>query len=144
MRPAVLIAEADELRLAAYEAFLAGAGLRVQTASTALDCLNALRRDPPALLVLDADLPWGSGIGVLVVMEEEPELSRIPTILLAEQLTPLSGLGCSKREYAVLLKPTSPTIVAAAIRQFLTEPRVLQASTGAAETTRRGVLEVTK
>ena len=33
-----------------------------------LECLAQLRQWRPDVLVLDADLPWGSGLGVLSVM----------------------------------------------------------------------------
>lgn len=121
MRPRVLIADPDDLMLAAYEAFLAGEGFLIQTVSTALDCLTALREAPPDLLVIDPDLPWGSGMGVLVLMEQEPDLPCVPAIILARQIEPVLHKGPLLREYAILLKPTSPGIVAAAIRQILSE-----------------------
>lgn len=112
MRARVLIADADPLLLAAYEAFLIAEGFAVTTARTGLGCLAELRRQPPNLLVIDPELPWGSGLGVLALMRDDPTVPRVPVLilsnhspaLLAEVRPPLRG-------YALLLKPVAPSVV---------------------------------
>lgn len=59
MAPVVLLAMRDVVLAAAYDVYLAAEGLRVSTVTTALECLEELRRSPPRLLVLDPDIPWG-------------------------------------------------------------------------------------
>jgi CheY-like chemotaxis protein len=56
----------------------------VVAAQNGLDCVAKLRAAPPDLLVLVPPLLWGSEAGVLAVMEEDPELRRVPVLFLAE------------------------------------------------------------
>jgi len=46
-------------------------GYQVETAADGLSCLEKLRHLRPDVLVLDRELPWGGGCGVLVRMREE-------------------------------------------------------------------------
>ena len=78
----VLIADCDEsvLKRCAEDCFHRSIALR--SATGGVDCLAELRRWPPDVLVLDAELPWGGGDGVLEIMGEDDALARIPVVLL--------------------------------------------------------------
>jgi DNA-binding response OmpR family regulator len=65
MNQTLLIAEGDAELCDVYRRFFARQGFDVETASDALDCVEKLRRVPPAVLVLDWELRWGGGDGVL-------------------------------------------------------------------------------
>jgi CheY-like chemotaxis protein len=56
----------------------------VVAAKNGLDCVAKLRAAPPDLLVLIPPLLWGSEAGVLAVMQEDPDLSQVPVLFLAE------------------------------------------------------------
>ncbi|HKB02906.1 MAG TPA: hypothetical protein VKD90_11845 [Gemmataceae bacterium] len=56
----------------------------VVAARNGLECVGKLRTAPPDLLVLVPPLLWGSESGVLAVMQEDPELRRVPVLFLAE------------------------------------------------------------
>jgi CheY-like chemotaxis protein len=56
-------------------------GYAVQTACTGLVCLACLRQQCPDLLILDFDLTWGGGDGVLARLREDPTLLAPPVIL---------------------------------------------------------------
>ena len=79
----VLIADSDLKLLGRYELFLKGSGLEVATANTALQCVELLRDYEPDVLVLEAELPWGQGDGVLDLMQTEPDVPVCPVIVLS-------------------------------------------------------------
>jgi CheY-like chemotaxis protein len=108
----VLLTDADTLLLSIYRAFLADERLEVRTAATAPDCLEQLRRWRPDVLVLDADLPRGSGLGVLALLREDPTLAPVPVLLLASASIEDVFLA----DCAVLLKPVAATVLADVIR----------------------------
>jgi DNA-binding response OmpR family regulator len=94
MVPSVLIAEADADLRAIYQRFFAYQRWQVQTAGGGLECLAKLRQSPPELLVLDWELPWGGGEGVLALMRDDPRLRRVPVLLTSVLTSPqaLAGL----------------------------------------------------
>jgi DNA-binding response OmpR family regulator len=81
----VLIADADWKLLGRYESFLEESGLEVVTASTALQCVELLRDFEPDVLVLEEELPWGQGDGVLDLMQTEPDVPVRPVIVLSSR-----------------------------------------------------------
>jgi CheY-like chemotaxis protein len=110
MRLRVLIADPDEMLLAAYRAFLAGEGVDVRTVTNGLDCLDALRRGQPDVLVLDPDLPRGSGLDVLAVLGEN--IPPVPVLILTSHPERVTESGVPLRDYALLIKPVPPAVVA--------------------------------
>ena len=66
-----------------YRRFLTVRGYRVETSTGGLDCLAKLRHVTPAVLVLDRELLWGGGDGVLAWLREESPAHRIPVVLMA-------------------------------------------------------------
>jgi DNA-binding NtrC family response regulator len=83
MKPSLLIADGDAELRDVYRKFITERGYQVETASDGLDCLAKLRRAKSAALLLDLDLRWGGGDGVLARLREEEALSGIPVILTA-------------------------------------------------------------
>jgi DNA-binding response OmpR family regulator len=81
MSHTVLIADDDPELCELYQTFLARLGYRVETAADGLDCVAKLRRLTPSVLVLDSELRWGGGDGVLAWLREENALDGIPVIL---------------------------------------------------------------
>jgi DNA-binding response OmpR family regulator len=81
----VLIADADPALLEILQSFLRGRGHEVEMAGDGLECLSTLRRFAPDVLVLDRDLLWGGGDGVMAHMREDPSLADVPVIVLADQ-----------------------------------------------------------
>jgi DNA-binding response OmpR family regulator len=78
----VLIADPDESLLAEYRGFLSREGFKVVTVLTGLECAARLRERVPDVLVLEPQLPWGGGDGVLAMMREVPDLAIVPVVLL--------------------------------------------------------------
>lgn len=97
MKPTLLIAEGDAELCDLYRRFFTLHGYVVEIASDGLSCLEKLRQLRPAVLVLDRDLPWGGGDGVLALLREESVTSRAAVILTAT--------GAYTREVAEDLEP---------------------------------------
>jgi DNA-binding response OmpR family regulator len=83
MRPTLLIAESDAELCDVYQRFFSERGYVVETASDGLDCLAKLRQATPAAVVLDLELPWGGGDGVLAWLRDEGAGSGVAVILTA-------------------------------------------------------------
>lgn len=77
----VLVADPNPCLANSYRRFLAGRGFRPGVANNALDCVNRLRTEVPDVLVLDPDLLWGGGEGVLALMREDYTVPIVPTLI---------------------------------------------------------------
>lgn len=117
MRPyRVLIADADRCLTEQYRAALASRGFTVAACNDALDCLDRLRGLRPDLLVLDADLPWGQGEGVLSLMREG-DVPVAPAVVIGRgpdyrRRFPPGRYG----EVSMLDKPVSPARLTVMVR----------------------------
>ncbi len=78
----LLIAIANDEERRRYANAFQEAGYRVSEATDGLSCLSALRDQTFAILVLDQHLLWGSGDGVVEVMQSDPTISSVPVVLL--------------------------------------------------------------
>ena len=76
----VLLADPDKLLLAAYSQQLTQRGASVSTARTGLECWEKLMQSVPDVLVLEPELLWGGGDGVLALLNEQPSIR--PTIVM--------------------------------------------------------------
>lgn len=87
-KTSLLLADGDLIETYALSRFLTQHGFQVETAMGGLDCLKKLRRSPFEVLVLNLELPWGGGEGVLALLREEPDLGRIPVLLTSATASP--------------------------------------------------------
>jgi len=124
MKLRVLIADADCSLLASYRRALAEAGFEPVTASSGLECLAGLRTYRPCALVLDAELPWGSGAGVLALMREQAELASMPVLILSNSPERLDDSVLPTMDYALLSKPI-PAATVVDVVWTLTRPQRL-------------------
>ncbi len=97
MKQTLLIADRDAELREAFRRFLTSRGYEVKTSTDGLDCLAKLRQVTPAVLVLDLDLLWGGGQGVLAWLREESATHGIPVILTATA-------GCPQ-DFAEFIEP---------------------------------------
>jgi DNA-binding NtrC family response regulator len=81
MRPLLLVAEGDADLRERCRRFLADHGYDVEGAADGLQCLEKLRRLMPSVLVLDRELRWGGGDGVLAWLREQDALARASVVL---------------------------------------------------------------
>jgi two-component system response regulator MprA len=117
MKPTLLIADSNAELCAVYQSFITERGYEVETASDGLDCLARLRRATPAAVVLDVDLPWGGGSGVLAWLREERAASDVAVILTATAGHPLDlSTVIEPPVIDLLLKPFTLTALLERVR----------------------------
>jgi DNA-binding NtrC family response regulator len=80
----VLIADPHARLAAEYRALLRLSGYAVETAGDGLECIARIRSFHPDLVVLEPDIPWGGGDGVLTVLGEEAILPDCSVVLISE------------------------------------------------------------
>ena len=83
LTPTLLMADGDAELCNLYRQFFTKRGYEVESSSDGLDCLRKLRQVTPAVLVLDLELRWGGGEGILAWLREENPAPGIPVILTA-------------------------------------------------------------
>src|SRR5436190_13448727 len=81
MKPNLLITDGNAEQCEVYAQFLTEHGYKVESSSDGLACLKKLRQAIPAALVLDLELHWGGGDGVLEWMRHEGSTYKIPVII---------------------------------------------------------------
>jgi CheY-like chemotaxis protein len=72
--PTALFADADRESRDLHAWLLSSYGFQVDTASNGLQCLAKLSHSLPDLLILDLELPWGGGDGVLALIRQDLRL----------------------------------------------------------------------
>lgn len=105
----LLLAESDPTLRSELAGYFLSIGFEVETVNDGLECLDRLRSIRPEVLVIDADLTWGGGAGVLHLIHEcqlpmppaVVAIGREPSKILADRLG-LSPIIC-------LCKPVHPS-----------------------------------
>jgi DNA-binding response OmpR family regulator len=121
----VLLADPDEALHPMYREPLSQEGFEVIAALSGLECIARLRERAPDMVVLEPQLPWGGGDGVLTIMGEIPALAIIPVMILTSCRDPHVLEGVSRfpiSDYQV--KPLSAGRLAARLRNLLKYPRL--------------------
>jgi CheY-like chemotaxis protein len=125
----LLLADAEPGLTEIYRRALAGDGFDVATAHTSLDCLVRLRTFRPDVLVLDPELPWGQGQGLLARLREEPDALLLPVVLLCAACRPEYRAALADFPAAECYqKPVSPGQLADRLRLLLGWPSSHQAT----------------
>jgi DNA-binding response OmpR family regulator len=120
MNSHVLMAVPDLPSVSPHQAFLIRQGFDVALSSDGLDCVNRLRRGRPDVLVLDLNLPWGRGDGILALMADG-ELPRVPVVLLIDQPN-LKRVPLGRYAVQTFLPwPTPPRLLLQAVRAVLAD-----------------------
>ncbi len=117
MKQTLLIAEGDAELGDIFRRFLARRGFAVETAGDGLDCLDKLRLHQPAVLVLDQELRWGGGDGVLAWLREEGPRTGVAVILTTTAGSPANGPETPEPPVVkVLTKPFALTDLLESVR----------------------------
>ena len=90
----VVVASSSAYRRRWYLDELSRYGFEVMIAKDALECLHAIEREHPETIILETHLNWGGTEGVLALRAENPDLARIPVLLVAAD-------GISSRVYGL-------------------------------------------
>lgn len=121
----VLMADPDESLQPVYRDALTCEGFKVDAALSGLECVARLHEQVPDLLVLELQLPWGGGDGVLARMEEFPHLALVPVMILTscrDDHVFHRMAHFSVSDYH--LKPLAPGRLARRLRTLLKYPRL--------------------
>lgn len=78
----VLIADDDTELLKALTLRIETLGLQVHGASDGLEALKLASREPPALLILDVDMPAADGLSVCETLTQDHRIEPFPVIIL--------------------------------------------------------------
>lgn len=129
-RQTILVADdhADVVKL--VSANLTGTGLRVVTARTGDEALDAARRLIPALVILELALPGISGVEVLRKLKNDSKTAAIAVLILSEAKEEVDRILCFELgadDYVT--KPFS-------IRELALRVKVILARVGGAPTSR--------
>jgi DNA-binding NarL/FixJ family response regulator len=127
MKLRILIAEPDELLLAAYRAFLAAEGVEVLAVTNVPDCLVMLRKEAPDLLILDPEPAWEAGAEMNALLGEAKGRPAVPVLLLTSHPEKAAEAAYPAR-CGILIKPVPPALVACIVRTLAESKGALQAS----------------
>ena len=78
----ILIIEDDPLLSRMYEVIFTGESYEVESAGDGIDGLEKARTSQPTLILLDIMMPRLNGIEVLKKIKADPDLKRIPVVVL--------------------------------------------------------------
>ena len=121
---AVKLADADEGVLVGTRLFLLLHGYEVETAAGGVECLNKLRRQSNPVLVLNVELPWGGGDGVLALLGADPTLAHIPVILTTNGPVDRARALGTAAVCRVLPKPVGPDVLLDVIHDLRLRSRI--------------------
>ncbi len=116
----ILVVDDDQDIVRLVRAYLEKAGFRVLIAHNGQSALHILRRDRPALVILDLMLPDRDGWDITRLVRGEPALAHIPIIMLTARVDAtdrIIGLELGADDY--ITKPFNPREVVARVRAVL-------------------------
>ncbi len=119
----ILIADADRNFLESVQSSLWDRGHDAELATTGLECSAILYRFIPDVLIIERDLLWGGCDGILAKLQDSPELSRIPVIILASHPQEADPSPASPNIIARMQKPCQ---LREALEQILSAVGALQ------------------
>ena len=120
----ILIADPDESIHDTYCEHLTREGFEVASVFSGVECVASLRERVPDLLLIEPELPWGGGDGVVASMGEDTPLASVPVVVLtscgnSDVIDRFARFPVSK----YLFKPIAPDRMANTIRHVLGHPR---------------------
>jgi PAS domain S-box-containing protein len=124
--PEVLIAE-DDPELRAYMAHLLASEYSVTVVEDGQRALEHAQRHPPAVMVADIMMPAVDGLELVSRLKADPELRRIPVILVTARAgcEAISG-GLDRGAHDYLVKPFGPAELRARVRAAERQGRLLR------------------
>ena len=81
--PAIAVVEDDRESLDLLQRLLGSAGYRVVYTSEARAALDLVRREAPALVLVNVNLPGMDGYAVLKALQSDPETAAVPVVFLS-------------------------------------------------------------
>jgi two-component system chemotaxis sensor kinase CheA len=120
--PASILVVDDSLTTRTLErSILEAHGYRVRLAVDGMEALEQLRKEKPDLVIADVQMPRLDGFGLLEAMKKDPDLNRIPVIMVTSLERPEDqerGMSLGAGAYIVKRKFDQGEVLAT-IRQIL-------------------------
>lgn len=128
MTTGLLIAESDPELRGIYDRLSSMLGYHVETAADGVECWSKLRARSPCALVLDVDILWGGGDGVLARLREDADSAVAPAVFVTGDDAPdvlsrrfgIPAGRCFQKPYRLTALLDSVSNVVAVDRQFAT------------------------
>jgi two-component system, OmpR family, response regulator len=123
-KPVILVVDDDGPILLLMRNLLKEFGFQAVTAATGEEAIRAARRQRPALVLLDKNMPGMSGDEVIRTLRAEPGLDRLPILILSGEpltRTELTSLGAE----GAVQKPFDVPVLIEQIRQYVDKGRPL-------------------
>lgn len=117
----ILIVDDDIPLQGLMKAVLEGEGHEVVQAYTGPEVFSRLATERPDVLVLDVMLPEMDGLSLQTAIATDPDLSRIPVIVITAQESLLHLFGDFKQVKARLRKPIQNKDFIGAVEQALSD-----------------------
>lgn len=122
--PLILVVDDTPANLRLAEFLLARAGFSVRTAENASEAWAAVREAPPALILMDLQLPGVDGFALTAQLKRDPALGRVPIVAMTAYA--MTGDDQRAREAGCdwyLSKPIDPMTFAERVRGYLAVPQ---------------------
>ncbi|HVZ20126.1 MAG TPA: response regulator [Vicinamibacterales bacterium] len=121
--PYVLVVDDDQDALTIAQLTLDWAGIRVQVAASAAEGLRMVVEDPPAVALIDLEMPIMSGIAFLRALRADPMTQRVATVALTGVPEILDAVSDVKFDW-VLTKPVAPDDLVRIVRSLIATSEV--------------------
>jgi len=92
--PTTLIADDDLKMIRLLRTALEPMGVEVEEAHNAVSALVMINRSPPDLVILDVNMPTGSGLSVCEMLSSDSRLAHFPVAILTSDSDDRTRLRC--------------------------------------------------
>jgi CheY-like chemotaxis protein len=117
-KPVILVVDDDAPILLLMRSLLREFGFEPVTAASGELAIEAVRRDSPALVLVDRNMPGMSGDDVVRALRAEPRNGRLPILILSGEPLSAADLRDLDADGAVL-KPFDVKVLVDQIRTFV-------------------------
>ena len=110
--PAVALVEDDRETLDLLQRLLGSAGYRVVHTTDARAALDLVRRELPAVVLLNVNMPGMDGYAVLKTLQDDPETASVPVVFLSPNLEFSERIRAFRHGVVdYLTRPLTPEVV---------------------------------
>ncbi len=103
-----------------YRQILASMGCQVEEAWNGIEGLEKALLSPPALMLVDVNMPGLDGYGMLRAVRQEPSLQAIPAVIISTEVGDKSALlALQAGANLFMIKPVRPDRLTAVVRVLL-------------------------
>jgi CheY-like chemotaxis protein len=121
-RRSILVVDDDDDVRNMLCAVLSAEGYPVVGAADGVEALSRMRRNPPALAVVDMMMPRMDGGELIRAMSQDAALVRVPVAIMSGQTTPVTTAAGVARVSATLIKPFELDELLTVVHRFADPP----------------------